>query len=150
MDDALGRIDDAERGYRRALALNPLEDKALLGLGAMLAARGDLDGARPLVKQVASLSLGGWTTGVTAAELGRLCIRVELWPEAQRLLEVALRDNRLDADAWSFLGLARQRQHLYGPAVEAYREASRLQPRMANARFASTRWTPGSPQSSWT
>jgi tetratricopeptide (TPR) repeat protein len=135
MDDALGRLDDAERGYRRALELNPLEEKALFGLGTMLSTRGDLDGARPLVKQLAQLSLGGWTTGVTASELGPLCIRVELWPEAQGLLEVALGDNRQDAEAWSFLGLARQRQHLYGPAVEAYREAVRLQPRMANARF---------------
>jgi tetratricopeptide (TPR) repeat protein len=135
MDESLGRIDDAERGYRRALDIDPLEETSLLRLGTMLAERGDNVGARPLVKQLARLCLSGWTVGVTAAELGPLCVRIELWPEAQALLEAALRENRLDAAAWSYLGLARQRQHRYGPAVEAYEEAIRLEPRMANARF---------------
>ena len=135
MEESLGRMADAERGYRRAIEINPLEEKSLFRLGTMLAERGDLVGARPLVKQLAELCLGGWTAGTTAAEVGPLCVRVELWPEAQALLESSLRENPLDAAAWSYLGLARQRQHLYRPALDAYDEAVRLEPRMANARF---------------
>jgi tetratricopeptide (TPR) repeat protein len=135
MDETVGRVDDAEREYRRALAINPLEERSLFRLGTMLADRGNNDDARPLVQQLARLSLGGWTAGTPFSEIGPLCIRVELWPEAQALLEAAVRENRLDASAWSYLGLARQRQRLYGPAVDAYKEAVRLEPRMANARF---------------
>lgn len=135
MDEALGRPADAEREYRRALSLSPLEEQSLFRLGSMLAVRGDLDGARPLAGTLAKLSVEGWTPGTTPAEIATLCVQVSLWPEAQAVLESGLRENANDAAAWSLLGLARQRQHQFRPAIGAYERALRLEPRLSNARF---------------
>ena len=79
--------------------------------------------------------MNGWTAGTTAAEIAPLCVRTELWAEAESLLAEAVRENPGDAGSWSYLGLARQRLHLYGPAIEAYGRAVRIEPRMAGAWF---------------
>ena len=135
MDETLGRAQEAEKGYRRALEINPLEERSLMRLGTMLVARGDFAEARPLLQKLAWLCVNGWTAGTTAAEIAPLCVRTELWAEAESLLAEAVRENPGDAGSWSYLGLARQRLHLYGPAIEAYGRAVRIEPRMAGAWF---------------
>jgi tetratricopeptide (TPR) repeat protein len=135
MDESQGRLDDAERGYRRAIEINPLEKQSLFRLGAMLAQRGDLAGARPFVQKLAWLEREGWTSATSPRDVGLLCIRVELWPEAQAFLEGVVRGDASDADAWSYLGLARQRQHQYASAIDAYERAVRIQPGMVGSRF---------------
>jgi tetratricopeptide (TPR) repeat protein len=135
MNESIGRVNEAEMGYRRALAINPNQEQSLFRLGTILAERGNLEESRVLVQQLTSLFFGGWTAGVTAGELAQLCLKVELWREAEAVCEALLRKEPLDAAAWSWLGLARQRQHRFGPAVDAYEEAIRLEPRMARARF---------------
>jgi putative thioredoxin len=46
------RIDEAERLYRQALALQPDHREASLGLGGLLAMKGDVDGAREVLSAI--------------------------------------------------------------------------------------------------
>jgi tetratricopeptide (TPR) repeat protein len=135
MEESLGHLDAAEKGYRKALELDPLEERSLLRLGTILVDRGDSVEAGPVLRQLARICFEGWAVGVSPAGVGMLCVRAELWPEARALLENALRDEPRNAEAWSQVGLACQRLRDYGAAAEAYRRAVEIEPRMAGARF---------------
>jgi putative thioredoxin len=72
MDEA-GRMDDAERAYRRAFELDPKNTGAALGLGRLAAARGDLEEARRLLtplrpdpeaeRVLATIEVAEWAEG---------------------------------------------------------------------------------------
>lgn len=65
--DAAATPEQAEQAYRRALAADPRHHGALLGLASLLAARGDLAGARELLAQLPE-----------DAEVRRLKARIDL------------------------------------------------------------------------
>jgi tetratricopeptide (TPR) repeat protein len=134
-NESVGQVAEAESGYRRVLAINPLEERSLLHLATLLTTRGEVAEAKPLVQKLVSLFLAGWTVGTTSGDVGMLCARTELWPEARKLLEDAVGDAPRNAALWSNLGLARQRQRDYLSAIEAYKRAVEIEPRMIGAHF---------------
>tara|TARA_R110002072_G_scaffold52316_7_gene139545 strand:- start:1980 stop:3728 length:1749 start_codon:yes stop_codon:yes gene_type:complete len=61
-------------------------------------------------------------------EHGRARLQQQEFDLAGRHFEAALEADPRLADAWKGLGYCRHRLELYGPAIEAYREALRLEP----------------------
>jgi len=51
-----GRVDEAEKSFRKALEMNPRNHEAILGLGNVRKARGDLAGAEEQYKKAVELN----------------------------------------------------------------------------------------------
>lgn len=101
-----GDLESAEAGFRDALSKEPDNKDAALGLGGVLIARGDLDGARPLVMQHlpdpdaealhARIEVLEWTSEGGAGTLGsaKRTAAEGRWHEALDGLLVALGEDR--------------------------------------------------------
>jgi predicted TPR repeat methyltransferase len=85
----LGRREEAESDYRRALALRPRDPNTLNNLGAVLRARGDYGGAESAFREVISLRSDhapAWQNlGNTLGAMGRLNEALDAHQEALRL-----------------------------------------------------------------
>jgi Flp pilus assembly protein TadD len=119
-----GAPDDAERSYRRALALSPARLETLDNLGALLAQRGRPREAVPMLAQAAALAPD---SPVTLANLGRALLaegrpRDALAPLA-RALELAP-----SAHIWSDRGEALRRLERWEEAQSALLVATQIDP----------------------
>jgi len=131
---ALGRAADAERQYRRALAIDDQLFAAKANLATLLAGQGRLDEAEKLLREAHAARPGdaslSFNLGLLLAERGRL-------DEAEKMLRAALQaDPRQAAAAYNLAVIVGDRRP--AEAVALARKAATLQPEAA--RYA---WTLG-------
>jgi protein O-GlcNAc transferase len=116
---ALGRADDAERCYRRAVELEPRFRKSWNNLGNLAGARGDLDEALACYDRALALE----PSAPTHFNRGRLHLRLGRPIDALADFEAGV---RLDPGHWKLraeLGVALARQHRWRDALPHLREA---------------------------
>lgn len=118
----VGRLDDAIREYRHAIARRPGLTKAYVGLGESLMRKGDAASAVKLLEPVGSKDAGILNTlAVAYGQLGQL-------DRALELLKMAVAVDPENPPSWVNLGVAREHAGDRSGAIDAYREAIRLQP----------------------
>jgi tetratricopeptide (TPR) repeat protein len=125
---AMGRLDDAERGFARMAERHPAE--ARHGLGLVAARRGD--DARAVASFEAALAARA-DFGEAHRDLARAQLRRREWATAARHGERALAIDGDDADVHNDLGIAHAQLHARERADEHFRQALRLQPDHAAA-----------------
>ncbi len=119
--------DAAEREFRAALAIDPNNDEALLGLARLrlkpLAEQEDLGEAERYLKQAVDRNPSNrdaWS------HLGVVRLRLKKYPEAESALGRALNlGSQSDPVTRYNLGLALMQQKKYGPALDQFRFALR-------------------------
>ncbi|MDD4628220.1 MAG: tetratricopeptide repeat protein [Candidatus Peribacteraceae bacterium] len=127
-----GDFATAEQTYLRALALNPKNEYALLGLGIIAGQRGDTKEAEIRNRQAIALS----PTFVTARlNLGSLLVNQGRLEEGIAEYRTALDQNLIYPQGHFNLGVALQKTGKSREAVASYEEAIRLQPNFIAARI---------------
>ena len=128
----LGRLDDAERYYRRALALDPKSLLAQSGLVQVLVRSGKLDEAEAMLESMETAGAPP-TVSVNLAIVymnrGRLTAAMEK-------LRAALEKNPRDVVGFIHLGKLQERFGNVSSAKKSYRKALDLCPAFAPARTA--------------
>ena len=127
-----GRLDEAERAYRGALALAPDHTLADHYLGVIESHRGRVADALPRLERTAAARPDEPDFHV---HLGLAYAAADRFDDAVTCYRKALALAPGHAGAWNNLGLALQEQNRREEAVEAYRRALDIEP--AAARF---RW----------
>lgn len=115
--EELGRGEDAERAYRRALGLAPDSPSAAVNLAGVLIDRGRLDEAEPLVERLLAHHRG---SSEAWSALGVVHLRRGDLEGARRALEIALEIHRPNLVALMNLGLAHARSGRPRKAARAY------------------------------
>jgi tetratricopeptide (TPR) repeat protein len=128
--DQVGRTDEAERQYQRALALNPGLAAAHTNLGAALAARGQFSDAVTHLAEAVRLEPGN---AAARNNLGALFLQQRQVENAAREFRLALELNPGHADAHANLGSALAQQGAYDEALRQFDEALRIDPRHRTA-----------------
>ena len=114
---ALGRNQEAERDFRKAIALQqPDQEDARVDLGSLLFRQGKLAQARKLLEAAVSARPESARANL---ESGRVLLHLEQLPAAVKRLEAAVRLKPADWNAHLLLGRAYQRA---GRDAEAERE----------------------------
>jgi protein O-GlcNAc transferase len=116
---ALGRADDAERCYRRAVALDPRLRKSWNNLGNLAGARGDLDEALACYGRAIALE----PSAPAHFNRGRLLTRLLRHDEALADFEAGARLDPGHAKLRAELGVALAREHRWRDALPHLREA---------------------------
>jgi tetratricopeptide (TPR) repeat protein len=114
-----GRTAEAESAYRRALALDPREGRAELGLAVVAEREGDLPRALAGVERAARRLPDSWEV---QAAWGRILERLGRSTDAVGHLEAAARDFPENPDLWGRLGLL---QESLGRTDDARRDLER-------------------------
>jgi tetratricopeptide (TPR) repeat protein len=133
-----GRTDEAERRYRRAIAMQPDYAPAYNNLGVALRAQGRVEEAIPVYEEGlrvhrdyptlnTNLASASYDVGTLRLEQGRL-------GEAVAAFEVALRAQPDYPEARNNLGIALGSQGQLDAAIAQFEEALRLRPGFADAR----------------
>ena len=120
--EEVGRLDEAEEGFRKALALDPAYDHARANLGLLFVKKGNLAEGTRLIAQAGR----GWkeyseTLAAGYAEAGR-------WDELYPLLLQALEINPEDPTLHTYLGNYHFFKGDEEAAMAAYNDAIRLAP----------------------
>ncbi|MCB2075271.1 MAG: tetratricopeptide repeat protein [Novosphingobium sp.] len=129
---ALGRMDDAERAFRQALALKPGEPAICNNLGGLLLGRGRLDEAiacfRQAVESRPDYARAHFNLGKALKDRGGLDEAVGSYREAVRL-------HPGFTDAWVNLGVALKEQGAFAEAEKSYRRALETDPDAVDALY---------------
>jgi tetratricopeptide (TPR) repeat protein len=128
--DQVGRPDEAERQYQRALALNPGLPSAQTNLGTALAARGRLTEAASHLAEAVRLEPGN---AAARNNLGALFLQQRQLDAAARQFRFALELNPDHADAHANLGSVLAQEGTYDEALRHFDQALRIDPRHAAA-----------------
>ncbi len=126
----LGRLDDAEAEYRRALRAGEAGPAVRATLGYLLARQGREADANPLFEEAMrdfrqKLQRNPSDSELLAGLGNLLAYRGDL-EDAQSYLERAVSSSPRDCAAWSSLGELRQKRNQLPQAREAYRKALEL------------------------
>lgn len=124
--EQVGRADEAERQYQRALALNPGLASAHTNLGTALAARGRFTDAAAHLAEAVRLEPGN---AAARNNLGALLLQQHQLDAAASQFRLALELNPDHADAHANLGSALAQQGAYDDALRQFDEALRIDPR---------------------
>ena len=127
------RIDDAVYRARRAVALAPDSVEALTVLATALDWGGQAEEAVEVARRAHELAPADVRAQAALAEA--LADRQEL-EEAEALIADALARAPLDPEVHRVQGAIREVHADYGPAVEAYRRASELEPGVAHRHLS--------------
>jgi tetratricopeptide (TPR) repeat protein len=125
-----GKPDEAERQYRRAIALNPGLASAHTNLGTALAARGRFADAVGHLAEAVRLEPG---SASARNNLGAALLQQRQLEPAARELRFALELNPEHADAHANLGSVLAQQGAYDEALRQFDEALRIDPRHSAA-----------------
>jgi len=128
--EQVGRTEEAERQYERALALNPGLASAQTNLGTALAARGRFAEAAAHLAEAVRLEPGD---AAARNNLGALLLQQRQLDAAAVQFRLALELNPDHADAHANLGSALAQQGAYDEALRQFDEALRIDPRHAAA-----------------
>lgn len=127
-----GRLDQAAAAYREVLGMQPGDATALLSLGTLLAQRGDIVQARPLLERAAAASPErpeAWNAlGTVLARGGEYALAAQVFARM-----VSLRPDA--AAAHVNLGNVLRRLGRLEEAAASYRRGVVLEPRSPHARF---------------
>jgi tetratricopeptide (TPR) repeat protein len=124
--EQVGRQDEAERQYERAIALNPGLASAQTNLGTALAARGRLAEAGVHLAEAARLEPGN---AAAHNNLGALFLQQRQLDAAARQFRFALELNSDHADAHANLGSVLAQEGADDQALRHFDEALRIDPR---------------------
>jgi len=127
-----GRLDEAERAYRAALALAPGNTLADHYLGVIEANRGDLGQALPRLERTVAARPDEPDFHV---HLGLAYAASDRFDDAVACYRRALAIAPGHAGAWNNLGLALQEQNRRAEAVDAYRRALAIDPEAHRIRW---------------
>jgi tetratricopeptide (TPR) repeat protein len=123
---ALGRDDEADEAIEESFRLTPYKEDLVRGLN--LQRLGNIREAERVYRNV----LTNDPANVDALRLlAGVAMRARQWGDAEMLLERALEIAPDFFQGWMDLGLARQEQDQTETALQAYRRAMRLRPRLA-------------------
>jgi arylsulfatase A-like enzyme/Tfp pilus assembly protein PilF len=128
----LGRLSEAARGYRSALALQPSSAEAHYALGNALFGTGDTTGAIREYQEAVRLGLA--SPSVRAALGAALGAAGDLGG-AEAALRAAVDANPRFAEAWNKLGTVLEKAGRKEDAREAYRKALDASPGQTDALF---------------
>jgi tetratricopeptide (TPR) repeat protein len=123
------RPDDALTQFNEILTAQPKNRAALLGVGAMLAKKGDYAAAKEqYTKFIKSSGKAEFSAADPQLEqayysLGIANLSLNDVPGATKALQSALGIDKTDADAWFSLGEAQSRAGKYKDAADSYSEA---------------------------
>lgn len=123
------RLDDALKQYDQILRLDGGNRGALLGRGAVLMAKGDLNGAAEAYKKITGDKVKAEFAGIDPQlqeayyYLGSIYARQNRTADAIAQLEAALKIDQTDADAWYLVGTLQLKQGATDKAVSAFRQA---------------------------
>jgi tetratricopeptide (TPR) repeat protein len=139
VDEAQGALEQAERAFRRALAIDGKLHEARLRLGKLLLEDGRAHEAHALLAFVADHATDQRLLYLAHLFLGRAAERRGRWQEAQRAYETA-------AQAWpdaqaARLGLARARERTAGPGEARELVAATLADSRRPGRAPDPWWT---------
>ena len=120
-----GRLEESARKYREALALNPGDVHAILGLASLAVRRGDAGLAARLYEQ--TLALDGQNPEALA---GLAALRASADPVGwESRLALALERYPRSAGLWAALGSVQARLGRWGEAAQSFAQAAVLEPR---------------------
>jgi len=111
-----GRLDDAAAQFTEVLKAVPANTPALLGLGTVKMAQGDLDGAKGLFAKIAGTVKKDEFAGVDPEReaahywLATIALKQQQLPTAISEATAALKIDDSDADAWFVLGQSQSAQ----------------------------------------
>jgi len=128
--EQVGRTDEAERQYERALALNPGLASAQTNLGTALAARGRFAEAAAHLAEAVRLEPGN---AAARNNFGALLLQQRQLDAGTVQFRLALELSPDHADAHANLGSALAQQGAYDEALRQFDEALRIDPRHAAA-----------------
>lgn len=131
-----GRLKEAERGYRAALAQEPDRAELHFVLGQVLCGLGQLDAAVRHFQESHRLR-----PDLPEAAI-QLCNEIEARGDgatAMALLRGMVARNPEDAGAWVNLGIMLARQRDFAPALDSYRRAQAIAPDFALAHYNEAR-----------
>ena len=125
-----GALDQAERWYRATLDRNDetLTPDALLGLSAILQARGDGAEAGKLLDRLLGLQPDGRLTPAARLNRGRVWFDAQRYDEARELFELAQRDPALADQAAYWLAKCLLRQERFADAAARLADAMKEHP----------------------
>lgn len=124
----LGRDNDASAEFEQSFKLTPHRENLVRGLQKQR--MGNLKEAEQIYRQVLMQD----PDNVDALRLmAGVAMRAKQWGDAEILLEKALSLAPDFFQGWMDLGLARQEQDKVSQALEAYKRATRLEPRLPNS-----------------
>jgi len=128
-----GRMEEAARKYREALALNPVDVHAILGLASLAVRRGDAELAARLYER--TLALDGQNPEALA---GLAALRASADPVGwESRLALALERNPRSAGLWAALGSVQARLRRWGEAAQSFAQAAVLEPRSPDHAYNS-------------
>ena len=129
-----GRLDEAERAYRSATALEPTRAEAYCNIGVVFKMTNRVDDAVRAFEQCLRLSpefaLGRKNLSLVLTDQGTELKKKSL-PEAVATYERALTYDSTNVEAYYNLGVAYAEMEEYDRAIIAYENAGRLRPQCA-------------------
>lgn len=135
--EGLGKLDEAEGAYRKAIGLDPFNVDALNNLGNLMAIRGNLKESLNLLKKAKSLMPESpsilLNLGVTYAQLGD-------YDEALRHIDGALKLNPNLAEAWFNKGLILLQAGMKDEAYIAIKKSLDIAPDFEKAKEVLRNW----------
>lgn len=120
-----GNLDLAATEFRAALAIDAANPQALLGLGRVLAGKGDLEGAEAAYRELLSGEPGH---GIAHAELGEILLGEGAAAEARTHLERAIQLSPDLANAHAAYGTVLAQEGRFAEAAAAFALALKLAP----------------------
>lgn len=120
-----GKLDEAATEFRAALAVDAGNPQALLGLGRVLAGKGDPEGAKAAYREVLAGDPGH---GIAHAELGEILLGQGATAEARTHLERALQLSPELANAQAAYGTVLAQEGRFTEAAAAFARAVKLAP----------------------
>ncbi len=128
----LGRLQEAERSFRRAIDINGDFQIALVGLGKTAIAMGRPRDAMPLLSRALQLSSEDRDAQRTLARaLGQL----NQFPQAERLLKNLVKEDLQDTISWFYLGELLYRNGYYAGALSPLEKSLTSQTDSLQARI---------------
>lgn len=128
-----GRIAEAQNLFAKAAEVDPEDQRIRAELARTLAQNGQVSEAISQMQQAVALSGGEASYHV---ELGQLYAQTGQWELARKESELALKNNRRLATAWSLKGLVEQATGELDQAKTSYHRALAHDPELADVRFA--------------
>lgn len=127
-----GKFEEAIEYAKKALSLDPVNDRVIFLLASLYYDAGQLDSARQNVDEALAKAPSEWTYHYL---LGLIAERNGQWAEEKESVETALRLNPRCAECYDHLGALAMQTHQPQVAVEDFAQAVQLEP--ANAEYKS-------------
>jgi len=128
----VGRFEQAEEQYRKALAIDSTYFDGSIGLGVVKEHSDDYGGAAEMYEKALRLDP---LNGALKSRLGNMKLRLEDYDGAERLLEEVVSMNPLDLRSHRNLGLVYYHREKYDRSIEQFLMALGLDPRDALSHF---------------